>query len=346
MSSYKSLTIGNGGYKYSLDIYGGDSATNITISQYGYVQVDGGTATNITIKKDGYLYVNKGTVNKVTVGAGSTMLVNKQGKASNITVNKGGQLEINDGNALTITVRKGGIVNGFIWTKDMKFKNFSKVSGLRVASGKEAWVSGKNSISNVTVAGKKTTLYVECGGTASNVTVGKGAELMFCFGGKATNITVKKGGIINGVTFKSDTKYSNSAVFLNKKFGDNTDDTWKAASQKKTILSGKTISGWVGLKDAKDFIKIKIQKEGSLSLTLDSLARHAYQDGKLKLSLLMYSGSSGNVKTIKLARTKKGDGFVSRNVVFAKNTTCYLGISCSDKNYYTSYNIKTGVLAS
>ena len=303
---------------------------------------ESGKASSVTVKNGGKLGVEeRGTAASVTVESGGWLELDG-GKASTITVKKGGKLDINDnGTATNITLKKGATINGFSWAKDMMFKTFQpKMTDVSITTGGEAWISGNQTISNFTVTGKGTKLAVECGAKASDITVESGAELVMCTGGKVTNITVKKGGILNGISFKKETKYASSADFLNAKFADNTDDTWKAASKQKATLSGKTITGWVGLKDAKDFIRIQIQKKGCLSLELDGSVKHAYEDGKIQFSLLNSSG-----KAIGLTDAGEGIDLVASSAL-KKGSICYLGISCTDRNYYNDYSIKTGVIAS
>lgn len=330
------------GEKTKLNVYGG-TVTGATVGKGSNLQVkEGGKATVITVKKGGKLGVeNGGTAKTVTVENGGWLELD-DGKASAITVKKGGRLDVNDdATASNITLGKGGSINGFTWAKDMTFKTFSKVTDAAITAGGEAWVCGKaRSISNFTVTGKGTKLTVDGGAAASAITVDKGAQLVMSGGSIGTNITVKKGGILNGISFKADTKYASAADFLNTKLADNTDDTWKAASKQTATLSGKTIDGWIGLKDAKDFIQIQIQKKGCLSLELDGSVKHAYEDGKIQFSLLNSSG-----KAIGLADAGEGIDLASQTVL-KKGSICYLGISCTDKNYYNDYSIKTGIIAS
>ena len=331
------------GKKTKLNVYGG-TVTGATIGKDSTLQVkESGKASSVTVKNGGKLGVEeRGTAASVTVESGGWLELDG-GKASTITVKKGGKLDINDnGTATNITLKKGATINGFSWAKDMIFKTFQpKMTDVSITTGGEAWISGNQTISNFTVTGKGTKLAVECGAKASDITVGSGAELVMCTGGKVTNITVKKGGKLNGITFKADTKYATSADFLNTKFADNTDDTWKAASKQKATLSGKAIEGWIGLKDAKDFIKIQIQEKGQLWLDFDDSAKHAYEDGKFKFSMLNSSG-----KAIKFDAILEKDLQLTSQTTFAKGSICYLGISCTDKNYYNDYSIKTGVIAS
>ncbi|MBO4492575.1 MAG: AIDA repeat-containing protein [Lentisphaeria bacterium] len=334
------------GEKTKLNVYGG-TVTGATVGKGSNLQVkEDGKATNVTVMKGGKLGVEKGGQAKTVTVENGGWLELDDGKASAITVKKGGRLDVNDdgtfsSSASAVTVKKGGSVNGFTWAKDMTFKTFSKITDATVTSGSEAWVVGRQSASNLVISGKNTILAVESYGTANNITVNSGAELVMGSGGKVTNITVKKGGILNGISFKKETKYASSADFLNANLADNTDDTWKAASKQKATLSGKTITGWVGLKDAKDFIRIQIQKKGCLSLELDGSAKHAYEDGKIQFSLLNSSG-----KAIGLTDSGEGIDLVASSAL-KKGSICYLGISCTDaKNYYTDYSIKTGVIAS
>ena len=335
------------GEKTKLSVRGG-TVTKATVASGARVHLkEGSTGTDFTVKKGGTVTVEEGGLAKtVKVENGGTLELD-DGKASSITVQKGGHLEINDdgegtitGGATNITLAKGATINGFSWAQDMTFKTFTKITGATVAAGVEAWVVGKQSVSDLVLSGKNTKLNIDGFGTANNITVNSGAELDMTGGGTATNITVKKGGILNGIKFNEETKYASAADFLNAKLADNTDDTKKAAASQKATLSGKTISGWVGLKDAADFIKIQIQKKGCLSLELDRNPRNKYQNGQLQISLLNSSGKE-------IALFDEADDFLTTANDLAKGSTCYLGVSCTDaKKLYTDYSIKTGIIAS
>lgn len=135
--------------------------------------------------------------------------------------------------------------------------------------------------------------------------------------------------------------YYSIAVNDNSEFypaGDNTNDSWKAASSLPAKPVGDTITGWVGYGDAADYIKLELDSAGQLSLDLDPVTADDYAAKAVKLSCL-----DANGKNVALTSFDY-DTLQSRNVL--DSGIYYLGVTCANvKKYNTSYSITTGLLA-
>ena len=129
---------------------------------------------------------------------------------------------------------------------------------------------------------------------------------------------------------------NNLSVFFPK--GDNSNDTWQAASLKAPAALGDTLNGWVGFGDAADYYKFTVTKTGSVAVNLNQATAQAVEARQLKLSLLDASGK-------KVALTAYGsDSFASRKEIAAG--TYYLGVICGNvRKYNTSYGVSVGMLA-
>ncbi len=120
--------------------------------------------------------------------------------------------------------------------------------------------------------------------------------------------------------------------------GDNTNDTWQAASQKTAKLPGEEITGWVGFGDAKDFIRFQLNGDGQIELDLDSATAGAYSAKQIKLTCLDANGKSVGLGVL------DDDTLVSKKAVAAGEY--YLGVTCANvKKFDTSYSVTTGLLA-
>jgi len=123
--------------------------------------------------------------------------------------------------------------------------------------------------------------------------------------------------------------------------GDFTNDTLAAAGEKKALKlsSAQKITGWVGLGDPKDFIKLEVQKKGQVSLDMNSATAKAKKGGELKLSLLNSAGKAVTLSAL------DSDTLATKARVAAG--IYYLGVSCTNvKRYSTSYTVTAGMLAS
>ena len=120
--------------------------------------------------------------------------------------------------------------------------------------------------------------------------------------------------------------------------GDNSNDTWQAASEKPAKLQGEEITGWVGYGDAKDFIKFELNGNGQVQLDLDGATANAFNAKQIKLTCLDANGKSVALTAF------DGDTLISKKAVAAGNY--YLGVTCANvKKYDTSYSVTTGLLA-
>ena len=129
---------------------------------------------------------------------------------------------------------------------------------------------------------------------------------------------------------------NNLSVFFPK--GDNSNDTWQAASLKAPAALGDTLNGWVGFGDAADYYKFTVTKTGSVAVNLNQATAQAVEARQLKLSLLDASGK----KVASIAYDSST--FASRQAVTAG--TYYLGITCGNvRKYNTSYGVTLGMLA-
>ena len=127
-----------------------------------------------------------------------------------------------------------------------------------------------------------------------------------------------------------------TSVFFPK--GDNSNDTLQAAAGKPPKTVGDTVSGWVGCGDAADYCKLNVDRDGFLSLDLDSTTADAAARRQIKLELVDASG-----KKIALSAFD-GDTWISRQMVGAG--TYFLGVSCTNvRKYNTSYGVTVGMLA-
>jgi len=120
--------------------------------------------------------------------------------------------------------------------------------------------------------------------------------------------------------------------------GDNTNDTWQAASRKTAKLQGEEITGWVGYGDAKDFIRFQLNGDGQIQLDLNSVTADAWSAKQIKLTCLDAKGKSVALSAL------DSDTLVSKKAVAAGEY--YLGVTCANvKKFDTSYSVTTGLLA-
>ena len=123
--------------------------------------------------------------------------------------------------------------------------------------------------------------------------------------------------------------------------GDFTNDTLAAAGEKKALKlsSAQKITGWVGLGDPKDFIKLEVQKKGKVSLDMNAKTASAQKGGEVKLSLLNSAGKAVALSAL------DSDTLATKAKVTAG--IYYLGVACANvKKYSTSYTVTAGMLAS
>ena len=122
--------------------------------------------------------------------------------------------------------------------------------------------------------------------------------------------------------------------------GDFTNDTLEAAGAKAALnlSSAQKITGWVGLGDPTDFIKLEVQKKGQVSLDMNAATAKAQNGGEVKLSLLNSAGKAVAVSAL------DSDTLATKSKVSAG--IYYLGVTCADVNKYsTSYTVTAGMLA-
>ena len=160
---------------------------------------------------------------------------------------------------------------------------------------------------------------------------------------KAAGVTLKSNGT---VYFRGIDAAGNISKVASRKVsnicpkGDFTNDTIAAASAKDALKlsSARKITGWVGLGDPKDFIKLEVQKKGRVSLDMNSVTAAARNGGELKLSLLNSAGKAITTSAL------DSDTLATKAKVAAG--IYYLGVSCTNvKKYSTSYTVTAGMLA-
>ena len=160
---------------------------------------------------------------------------------------------------------------------------------------------------------------------------------------KSSGVTLKSNGT---VYFRSIDAAGNISKVLSQKVsnicpkGDFTNDTVAAAEAKDALKlsSAQKITGWVGLGDPKDFIKLEVQKKGQVSLDMNAATAKAQKGGELKLSLLNSAGKAVTLSAL------DSDTLATKSKVAAG--IYYLGVRCADVNKYsTSYTVTAGMLA-
>ncbi|MBO4511169.1 MAG: hypothetical protein J5746_00230 [Victivallales bacterium] len=119
---------------------------------------------------------------------------------------------------------------------------------------------------------------------------------------------------------------------------DNSNDTWKAASENEALAIGDSANGWVGFGDTVDFHQFQVEEAGKLTLTFDEDTEAALKAKQIKLSCLDAKG-----KAVSLAAFKNGSVDSSKAL---GEGTYYLGVTCANaQKYDTSYSVNLGMLA-
>ena len=220
-AAYDNQTIGSGGTSSSMSLGTGDTATNTTINDGGFQNVNsGGSATSTVINSGGGQLVSSGgsatdtSINKdglqiVSSGASATNTTivdfGKQhvsgGSATNTTINRNGRQYISSGGSATkTTVNSGGrqhvYKNGNVTETIIMDGGRLQVeaggsasmvtqnSGGAVVTNTSADLSGTNAKGNFSIAG----------GSASNMLLENGGSLTVLNGHQATGTTINSGG--------------------------------------------------------------------------------------------------------------------------------------------------------
>ncbi|EEI7054109.1 autotransporter outer membrane beta-barrel domain-containing protein [Salmonella enterica subsp. enterica serovar 4,[5],12:i:-] len=295
-AAYDNQTIGSGGTSSSMSLGTGDTATNTTINDGGFQNVNsGGSATSTVINSGGSQLVSSGgsatdtSINKdglqiVSSGASATNTTivdfGKQhvsgGSATDTTINRNGRQYISSGGSATKTtvnsggrqhVYKNGNVTETIIMDGGRLQveaggSASKVtqnSGGAVVTNTSADLSGTNAKGNFSIAG----------GSASNMLLENGGSLTVLNGHQATGTTINSGGDMMVEGIATDTTINSNGLLH--------------------VSSGGSVTGTIVNNGGRE----NINSGGSAtSTTLNSGGIQAVSSGGVATSTLVNSGGS------------------------------------------------------
>ncbi|EFV2821561.1 autotransporter outer membrane beta-barrel domain-containing protein [Salmonella enterica subsp. enterica serovar 4,[5],12:i:-] len=300
-AAYDNQTIGSGGTSSSMSLGTGDTATNTTINDGGFQNVNsGGSATSTVINSGGSQLVSSGgsatdtSINKdglqiVSSGASATNTTivdfGKQhvsgGSATDTTINRNGRQYISSGGSATKTtvnsggrqhVYKNGNVTETIIMDGGRLQveaggSASKVtqnSGGAVVTNTSADLSGTNAKGNFSIAG----------GSASNMLLENGGSLTVLNGHQATGTTINSGGDMMVEGIATDTTINSNGLLH--------------------VSSGGSVTGTIVNNGGRE----NINSGGSAtSTTLNSGGIQAVSSGGVATSTLVNSGGSQYVSS-------------------------------------------------
>lgn len=295
-AAYDNQTIGSGGTSSSMSLGTGDTATNTTINDGGFQNVNsGGSATSTVINSGGSQLVSSGgsatdtSINKdglqiVSSGASATNTTivdfGKQhvsgGSATDTTINRNGRQYISSGGSATKTtvnsggrqhVYKNGNVTETIIMDGGRLQveaggSASKVtqnSGGAIVTNTGADLSGTNAKGNFSIAG----------GSASNMLLENGGSLTVLNGHQATGTTINSGGDMMVEGIATDTTINSNGLLH--------------------VSSGGSVTGTIVNNGGRE----NINSGGSAtSTTLNSGGIQAVSSGGVATSTLVNSGGS------------------------------------------------------
>jgi len=131
---------------------------------------------------------------------------------------------------------------------------------------------------------------------------------------------------------------SGKSYFCSAGDNNNSDDTWKLASDRNAAESGESISGWVGFGDTVDYLRLVTDESGFLSVGLDEITAESIKDKSLKISCLDSKGKAVALKGMT-------DGEITSQKVLAAGEY-YLGLTCTNpKKQDVDYSVTLSVTA-
>ena len=164
-------TVDSGG----LYVYSGGTATNIAVSDRGYLGLTVATDTYVQGCVDGSAFEMKDAFISGYVVHSGYLDISSDGTARSLTVNSGGSLVVQNGGTATEIVENGGYVS----VADDKSVTFTPNTFSDLVLSSAAATIHSGTTANNTTINSGGRFYVYSGGTARNIIVSSGAKLFF-----------------------------------------------------------------------------------------------------------------------------------------------------------------------